>query len=138
MQNNNNKNGNNNNNKNGNNKKNNKNSITMAITYFLIALAFVMVFNYTKNSESTQKISYNEFIKLLNDKEISQVVITSSELIITPSENNEEYKGKILNTVNINDESLIPALKEAGIDFNGELPKQTPIMNFALSFLEKI
>ena len=32
----------NNNKNNGNNKKNNKNSITMAITYFLIAFAFLM------------------------------------------------------------------------------------------------
>ena len=125
----------NNNNKNGNNKKNNKNSITMAITYFLIAFAFVMAFNYAKDSATTQTINYNEFIKLLNDKEISKVVITSSDLIITPSENNEEYKGKTLYTVNINDESLIPALREADIDFYGENPKQTPIMNFALTWI---
>ena len=125
----------NNNNKNGNNKKNNKNSITMAITYFLIAFAFVMAFNYAKDSATTQTINYNEFIKLLNDKEISKVVITSSDLIITPSENNQEYKGKTLYTVNINDESLIPALREADIDFYGENPKQTPIMNFALTWI---
>lgn len=128
----------NNNNKNGNNKKNNKNnknSMTMAITYFLIAFAFVMAFNYAKDSATTQTINYNEFIKLLNDKEISKVVITSSDLIITPSENNEEYKGKTLYTVNINDQSLIPALREADIDFYGENPKQTPIMNFALTWI---
>lgn len=125
----------NNNNKNGNNKKNNKSSITMAITYFLIAFAFVMAFHYAKDSATTKTINYNEFIKLLNDKEISKVVITNDNLIITPSENNEEYKGKTLYTVNINDESLIPALREAKIDFYGENPKQSPIMNLALTWV---
>ncbi|BCZ49065.1 ATP-dependent zinc metalloprotease FtsH [Clostridium gelidum] len=134
---NNNKNGNNKNgnNKNGNNKKNNKNSMTMAITYFLIAFAFVMAFNYAKDSTTTQRITYNEFSKLLSDKEISKVVITSDDLVITPSENNGEYKGKTLYTGNMNDQSLILALKDANIDFYRENPKQTPIMNFALTWI---
>jgi cell division protease FtsH len=124
----------NNKNNNGNNKKN-KNSITMAITYFLIAFAFVMAFNYAKDSATTKKITYNEFSKLLSDKDISKVVITSENLIITPSENNEEYKGKTLYTVNIHDESLIPALREANIDFYGENPKETPMMNLILTWI---
>ena len=124
-----------NNNKNNGKNNKNKNSITMAITYFLIAFAFVMAFNYAKDSATTKKITYNEFLKLLSDKEISKVVITSENLIITPSENNEEYKGKTLYTVNINDENLIPALREAKIDFTGKNPKETPIMNFALTWI---
>ncbi|HEX9026931.1 MAG TPA: ATP-dependent zinc metalloprotease FtsH [Clostridium sp.] len=128
----------NNNNNNGKNKKgnkNNKNSITMAITYFLIAFAFVMAFNYAKDSAINKEITYNEFVKLLNDKEISKVVITSENLIITPSESNEEYKGKTLYTANINDNTLINKLDEAGIDFTGKNPKETPIMNFALTWI---
>ena len=125
----------NNNKNNGNNKKNNKNSITMAVTYFLIAFAFVMAFNYAKDSATTKEINYNEFVKLLNDKEISKVVITSENLIITPSENNEEYKGKTLYTANVNDEKLISKLDEAGIDFTGKNPKETPIMNFVLTWI---
>ncbi len=128
----------NNNNNNGKNKKsnkNNKNSITMAITYFLIAFAFVMAFNYAKDSAINKEITYNEFVKLLSDKEISKVVITSENLIITPSESNEEYKGKTLYTANINDNTLINKLDEAGIDFTGKNPKETPIMNFALTWI---
>ncbi|MCE5221917.1 MAG: ATP-dependent zinc metalloprotease FtsH [Clostridium sp.] len=124
----------NNKNNNGNNKKN-KSSITIAITYFLIAFAFVTAFNYAKDRATTKKITYNEFSKLLSDKDISKVVITSDDLIITPSENNEEYKGKTLYTANIHDESLIPALREANIDFYGENPKETPIMNFVLTWI---
>jgi len=121
-----------------NNKKNNKknkNSITMGITYFLIAFAFVMAFNYAKDTATTKEIKYNEFVKLLNDKEISKVVITSENLIITPSENNEEYKGKTLYTANINDDKLINKLDEAGVDFTGKNPKETPMMNFILTWI---
>ena len=84
-------------------RKNNKNkkSYTVVITYFLIAFAFVMAFNYAKRHTTTKEINYNEFLRLLDDKEISKVVITSENLIITPSENNEEYKGKTLYTANI-------------------------------------
>ena len=124
----------NNKNSNGNNKKN-KNSITMAITYFLIALAFVIAFNYAKDTATNREITYNEFVKLLSDKEISKVIITSENLIITPSENNQEYKGKTLYTANINDNTLINKLDEAGVDFTGKNPKETPMMNFILTWI---
>ena len=107
----------------------------MAITYFLIAFAFVMAFNYAKDTATNREITYNEFVKLLSDKEISKVVITSENLIITPSENNEEYKGKTLYTANINDDKLINKLDEAGVDFTGKNPKETPMMNFILTWI---
>lgn len=98
---------------NKNNKKNNKdkNSFIVAITYFIIAIAFVMAFNYARDSVTNKAITYNEFMQLLQDKEISKVVITSDNLLITPSENNQEYKGKTLYTANIADENLISALR---------------------------
>lgn len=126
-----------NNNNGNNNKKNNKNknSITVAITYFLIAFAFLMAFNYAKDTATTKEINYNDFIQLLDDKQISKVVITGENLIITPSENNAEYKGKTLYTANINDETLITKLNAAGVDFTGKNPKETPIMNFVLTWI---
>lgn len=123
-----------NNNKNG--KKNNKSSFTIAITYFLIAFAFVLAFNYAKDTATNKEITYNEFTQLLEDKEISKVVITSDNLIITPSESNQEYKGKTLYTANIDDENLIPTLRAANVDFTGKNPsRETPIMNFVLTWI---
>lgn len=125
-------------NKKNSNKKNNKdkNSFVVAITYFLIAFAFVMAFNYAKDTAMNKPITYNEFLTLLQEKEISKVIITSENLLITPSENNQEYKGKTLYTANINDENLIPALRAANIDFTGQNPsKETPIMNFVLTWI---
>jgi len=120
---------------NKNNKKKNNKSFSIAITYFIIALAFLVAFNYSKGVITTKDISYDEFYKLLDNKEISKVVITSDTLEITPNSNNPEYKGKVLYTVRINDEELIPKLKEAGIYFTGRNPKQTPLLNMMLSWI---
>ncbi len=116
-------------------KKNNKNSFTIAITYFLIAFAFLMAFNYARDEATNKEITYNEFLRMLDNKEISKVTITNDNLIITPSEDNTEYKGKILYTANVGDQTLIDKLNTAGIDFTGKNPKESPIMNIALSWI---
>ncbi|GEA30382.1 ATP-dependent zinc metalloprotease FtsH [Clostridium diolis] len=124
------------NNNNGNKKNNkNKNSFTIAITYFLIAFAFLMAFNYAREEATMKEINYNEFLTLLDNKEISKVVITSENLLITPSEDNEEYKGKTLYTANMKDEALITKLNAAGIDFTGKNPKESPMMNILLTWI---
>lgn len=120
---------------NKNNKKKNNKSFSIAITYFIIALSFLVAFNYSKGAITTKDISYDEFYRLLDNKEISKVIITSENLEITPTSDNPEYKGKTLYTARINDEELIPKLKQAGIYFTGRNPKQTPLLNMMLSWI---
>ena len=120
---------------NKNNKKKNNKSFSIALTYFIIALSFLVAFNYSKGAITTKDISYDEFYRLLDNKEISKVIITSENLEITPTGDNPEYKGKTLYTARINDEELIPKLKQAGIYFTGRNPKQTPLLNMMLSWI---
>lgn len=122
-------------NNNKNNKKKNNKSFSIALTYFIIALSFLIAFNYSKGAITTKDISYDEFYRLLDNKEISKVIITSDNLEITPTGDNPEYKGKTLYTARINDEELIPKLKEAGIYFTGRNPKQTPLLNMMISWI---
>ena len=122
-------------NNNKNNKKKNNKSFSIALTYFIIALSFLIAFNYSKGAITTKDISYDEFYRLLDNKEISKVIITSDNLEITPKGDNPEYKGKTLYTARINDEELIPKLKEAGIYFTGRNPKQTPLLNMMISWI---
>lgn len=120
-------------NKNNNNK--NKKSFNMGIIYFLVAFAFLMAFSYAKETVTTKEIRYDEFMTMIDNKEISEVVITSSNIYITPVEENDENKGKTLYTVNVNDKDLISKLDDAGIEFRGKLPKETPFMNFILTWI---
>ena len=125
----------NNNRNNGGKNNRNKKSYTVVITYFLIAFAFVMAFNYAKQTTTTKEINYDEFLRLLDEKEISKVVITSENLMITPSDTNEEYKGKTLYTANINDETLVKKLQDADIAFTGKNPTESPLMNILLTWI---
>lgn len=118
------------------NKNKNKKSYTVIITYIFIAFLFVLAFNYARKETTTQAINYDKFMELLDNKQVTKVIITSKNLIITPSDENEEYRGKTLYTVNINDESLIPKLKEnKDITFKGENATENHMMNILFSYL---
>ena len=123
------------NNHKNNGKKNKNKSYTVAITYFIIAFAFVMAFNVAKDKSTTKEITYNKFIEMLDNKEISKVVITSDNLLITPSEDNEEYKGKTLYTAHITDDTLIDKLQAAQVDFTGKNPTESPFLNILMSWI---
>ena len=124
-----------NNNQKNNGKKNKNKSYTVVITYFLIAFAFVMAFNVAKDKSTTKEITYNKFIEMLDNKEISKVVITSDNLLITPNEDNEEYKGKTLYTAHITDDTLIDKLQAADVDFTGKNPTESPFLNIIMSWI---
>ncbi|WP_294155923.1 ATP-dependent zinc metalloprotease FtsH [uncultured Clostridium sp.] len=123
------------NNQKNNGKKNKNKSYTVVITYFIIAFAFVMAFNVAKDKSTTKEITYNTFIQMLEDKEISKVVITSDNLLITPSEDNEKYKGKTLYTAHITDDTLIDKLQAADVDFTGKNPTESPLLNILMSWI---
>ena len=72
----------NNNRNNGGKNNRNKKSYTVVITYFLIAFAFVMAFNYAKQTTTTKEINYDEFLRLLDEKEISKVDFLHVEIPI--------------------------------------------------------
>src|SRR5471030_2927797 len=93
-------------------------------------LLFMVAVNYAKDTATTKAITYNQFINLLEKNQISKVVITNENLMITPSENNEEYKGKTLYTANVDDENWASQLLAAGVDFEGRNTKENPIYEF--------
>ena len=105
------------------------------IVLLILAFIFIMAFNYAKDTATTNEITYNDFINLLEKNQISKVVITNENLIITPSENNEEYKGKTLYTANINDENLVSQLRKANVNFEGKNPKNNTIQNIVFSWI---
>ncbi|SFD08671.1 ATP-dependent zinc metalloprotease FtsH [Clostridium uliginosum] len=117
------------------NNKNKKKRYTTMIIYFIMVFMFIMTANYVKEAATTKEITYNEFSDMIANKEISKVVITNENLIITPTENSE-FKDKTLYTGNVNDEKLISTLQQhPEIIFKGTSPKKTPLMDFALSWI---
>ena len=112
-----------NNNLNGPRKKNNK----LLIIYAVIAFLFLYSFSTAKDMLTTTEISYNEFIQLVENKEIEKVSTEGTALVITPKDNSN-YKGKVLYTGNVENPDLINLLTENGVNFYPEIIKQNSVL----------
>ena len=109
------------NNLNGPQKKNNNKKYL--IIYVIVAFMFIYSFNYAKNMLTTQEISYNKFMQLVENGEISEVRTEGDSLVITPKEGSSE-SGKMLYTGEVNDPSLVETLKNNGVEYYGNITEQ--------------
>ena len=111
------------NNLNGPQKKNNNNNKKYLIIYVIVAFMFIYSFNYAKNMLTTQEISYNKFMQLVKNGEISEVRTEGDSLVITPKEGSSE-SGKMLYTGEVYDPSLVETLKNNGVEYYGNITEQ--------------
>ena len=111
------------NNLNGPQKKNNNNNKKYLIIYVIVAFMFIYSFNYAKNMLTTQEISYNKFMQLVKNGEISEVRTEGDSLVITPKEGSSE-SGKMLYTGEVNDPSLVETLQNNGVEYYGNITEQ--------------
>jgi len=114
--------------------KNKSKGIKRIVIFFAILFVFLMGFNYVKKLTTTKEISYNEFINLVDENQVSQIVITDKEITITPRDNSE-YKGKILYTPNINDKNLIPKLQELKVNHSSIKTKEKPVFGIIIALI---
>ncbi len=112
--------GNNNNNGGNNNSGNNKNGMTIMV--FILAALLVLFLTSLLNScakDATNKeISYSEFINMVEEDKVESVTFTSSRINITPKKEDKLYRITYY-TAELNDEKLIPLLKEHNVKFSG-------------------
>ena len=113
-----------NNNRNG---KGTKNGQTILI-FLVISLVVLLLVNFMNGilKDSTEKeITYNQFMKMLENGEVDKVVIQSSEIEITPK--NQPFPGMELTyyTGVMTDDNLQQKLEAAGVDYTQEIPDVT-------------
>ena len=85
---------------------------------------------------TTQEISYNEFLNMVEDKQVESVIISSTEIKILPkSDENNKSTGKVLFTGNVDDPNLINILNESGVEFKGEPVQNNFIAEFIFSWI---
>ena len=80
-----------NNRKDGDKKKNGK----FLLIYVVVAFLFLYSFSTAKEMLTTKEISYNEFVKMVENKEVKKVTVDGTALVITPQDSSE-MKGKVL------------------------------------------
>lgn len=113
-----------NNNRNG---KGTKNGQTILI-FLVISLVVLLLVNFMNGilKDSTEKeITYNQFMKMLENGEVDKVIIQSSEIEITPK--NQPFPGMELTyyTGVMADDNLQQKLEAAGVDYTQEIPDVT-------------
>ena len=113
-----------NNNRNG---KGTKNGQTILI-FLVISLVVLLLVNFMNGilKDSTEKeITYNQFMKMLENGEVDKVVIQSSEIEITPK--NQPFPGMELTyyTGVMADDNLQQKLEAAGVDYTQEITDVT-------------
>lgn len=123
---------NNENNKKGGEKKSNNNNKKFLIIYAVIAFLFLYSFSTAKEMLTTKEISYNEFVQMVENKQVKEVTVDGTALVITP-EDSSEMKGKVLYTGNANNPDLIKLLLDNDVAYYPQITKQQSVfMDFII------
>lgn len=104
------------------------------VLYTVIIFLIVYAINTVTMSMGVEKIKYNKFIEMLDNKEIESVEITDSEIKITPIGEDEKNK-KILYTGNMKDPELTSKLIESGVVFDRPIVQQNYIVEFIMGWI---
>ena len=104
------------------------------IVYIAVIITILFAGYYSVNMITNKEIPYNEFLDLVQDKQISEVTVSSGSIEAIPIEGSE-YEGKKLYIANMQDEDLIKALRESGVEFKASSPKQAVVMDFVVSWV---
>ena len=112
-------------------KKNNSNK-KFLIIYAIIAFLFLYSFSTAKEMLTTKEISYNEFIEMVENKEVKEVTVDGTALVITPQDTSD-MKVKVLYTGNADNPDLINLLIENNVQYYPKITKQQSVfMDFII------
>lgn len=119
--------------------KRNQTIITLIVTA-IIAIIFISVFSMLYEGATTKEISYNKFMDMLEDKEIKELVFTSSgNIMITPKGDEKNLLSVTYTTVALNDEELVKDIKAGkygDIVYEGRIDStQSSILYWLISFV---
>ena len=119
-----------NNRKGGEKKKNNNNKFLLI--YVVVAFLFLYSFSTAKEMLTTKEISYNEFVQMVKDKEVKEVTVDGTALVITPQDSSD-MKGKVLYTGNADNPDLIQLLIDNDVQYYPQITKQQSVwMDFII------
>ncbi|MCI8637588.1 MAG: ATP-dependent zinc metalloprotease FtsH [Coprococcus sp.] len=130
------------NNKNNPNNRNNRQGFSMM--FFVAVMMLILVFSFfqLREDSSDKKISYDEFLKMVDAGDVKKVVVRSDRIVITPkSEKGEEESegtglfggGDEYYTGIVDDDNLSQRLYRAGVEYEQEIPDSTAI--YILNFI---
>ena len=114
-------------NQNGNkdNNKNNKQGFSFVILITMLTALLVFAMYQFQGVDSDQEITYNKFLKMIDEKKVEKVEFKSDRILITAKKESGDKVNKEYYTGRMNDDQLVEKLEKAKIDFNQEVPDTT-------------
>ena len=119
-----NQNNNNQNNRNQNN-RNNKQGLSFIILVTLVTSIMVMALFQFQGMGDDNEISYDEFLEMVDDKKVEEVVIHSTRIVITEKKEKGQKIAREYYTGVVRDDSLPERLDKAGVKFSQQIPDTT-------------
>ena len=113
------------------------NKFKYRLFYLIGVIAVVLTVNYGVTNYTTKRITYSEFLTLLEQKKVKSVDIQRDKLSIKPIDDSV-YGGKTLYTGNIKDPKLVENLRSADVEFNAEIPNNDPFTGLILYWVGPI
>lgn len=107
------------------------------MVYLVGVILAVLFINYMSTSITTKQISYNEFIKLVNEDKVEKVVFQKDRILIKATQDSG-YANKALYTGDLRDQELVKLLKSKNIEFTREIPNNDPLLNIILYWVAPI
>ena len=103
--------------------------------YYLIVLAVILVFNIFVSplllQHQVKEVDYGTFMKMIDDKDIGQVQVESSQIIFTDKEEKNIYKTGVME-----DPTLTQRLYDCGASFEKNIEKtMSPLLSVFLTFI---
>lgn len=124
-----------------NNGNQNKPKFNTILPIAVLAVVFVLLINFLYSNYAAsrmEEIKYNEFLEMLEDGEIAEVEIQSDRILIQTKEQAEkpESEQRILYTGLVEDEDLVPLLKQYNIDFYEKIVDEvSPLISILVTYL---
>ena len=114
-------------NQNGNkdNNKNNKQGFSFVILITMLTALLEFAMYQFQGVDSDQEITYNKFLKMIDEKKVEKDEIKSDRILITAKKESGDKVNKEYYTGRMNDDQLVEKLEKAKIDFNQEVPDTT-------------
>ncbi len=111
---------------NGNRPPKNSQTIAMFLIVIVISLIIMILFNNLMDGGSSREITYDQFIEMLDNGEVSKVEIQSGQYVITPKEQEltSMFGGGTVTyyTGVVNDPLITERLLKAGVVFKKDIP----------------
>lgn len=102
------------------------------MVYFVGVILAIFAANYFATNMGTKEIPYNQFLTLVQEGSVEKVVIQRDKILIKAKEGTE-FGEKALYTGNLRDPNIINILSNAKVEFNADVPNNSPILNSILS-----